>query len=102
MLPSEREHVGPFIEKNPAIFKNGALKPFRGLQSYRWTLDEPEDLELLSFIFQQLYTPGVMFYTHDILELFEKKPEMKKINASITRNEGYKKSLLAENGDLYE
>lgn len=29
-LPSEREHVGPYIEKNPQIFRSGGLEKFQG------------------------------------------------------------------------
>ena len=98
-LPSEREHVGPFIENNPEIFKNGFLELFFELGYHRWTLDEPQDFELLSMVFDELYTPGSTFYTYDVLQLLVKRPELKKINSSIVRNEGYMKSLLAEVGD---
>ena len=95
-LPSEREHVGPFIENNPEMFKNGFLELFAELGSHRWTLDEPEDFELLSLIFDELYKPGRIFYTQDVLQLLISRPELKKINSAIVRNEGYMKSLLAE------
>ena len=98
-LPSEREHVGPFIENNPEIFKNGSLELFAELGSNRWTLDEPQDFELLSLIFDELYTPGRTFYTYDVLQFLTRRPELKKINSAIVRNEGYMNSLLAELGD---
>ncbi len=98
-LPLQREHVGPFIESNPEIFKNGALELFSGLSSLRWTLDEPQDFELLSLIFDELYTPERIFYTHDVMRLLIRRPELKEINSSIVRNEGYIKSLLAEAGE---
>ena len=50
-LQSEREHVGPYIENNPHLFRNGALELFQGLSQQRWTLDELNDYELLSKIF---------------------------------------------------
>lgn len=98
-LPSEREHVGPFIENNPEIFKNGSLELFSGLSSFRWTLDEPQDFELLSLIFDELYVPGHIFYTQDVMQLLIRRPELKKINSAIIRNEGYIKSLLEEAGN---
>ena len=98
-LPSEREHVGPFIENNPEIFKNGSLELFAEHGSHRWTLDEPQDFELLSLIFDELYTPGRIFYTYDVLQFLIRRPELKEINSEIIRNEGYMKSLLAEVGD---
>ena len=95
-LPSEREHVGPYIEKNPDIFKSGGLTLYSDLSFMRWTLDEKADLELLKIVFNQLYCEGKVFYTHEILEFMEANPQITKINAGIVRNEGYLKSLLAE------
>jgi spore coat polysaccharide biosynthesis protein SpsF (cytidylyltransferase family) len=95
-LPSDREHVGPFIENNTNMFKNGSLELFSGLSDERWTLDELQDFKLLSLIFDELYTYGSIFYTQDILQLLKRKPELRKINSSIIRNEGYIKSLIAE------
>jgi spore coat polysaccharide biosynthesis protein SpsF len=96
VLPSEREHVGPYIEKNPEIFKSGALVKFKSMSHHRWTLDEPDDFKLLSFIFNELYEKGSIFYTHQIIKLLEINPEISNINSNIIRNEGYQNSLLAE------
>lgn len=96
VLPSEREHVGPYIEKNPEIFKSGALVKFKDMSHHRWTLDEPEDFKLLSFIFNELYEKDSIFYTHQIMKLLEINPEISNINSNIIRNEGYQNSLLAE------
>lgn len=92
-LKSEREHVGPYIENNPQLFNNGSLKIFKGLQLHRWTLDEPEDYLLLTEIFEQLYSSGSPFLTHDILQLTQKKPELLTLNQAIVRNDGYLKSI---------
>ncbi len=96
-LDSEREHVGPYIEKNPKIFKNGSLKIFSGMETYRWTLDELKDYNFLSEIFDELYISGQIFYSKDVLQLLKRRPELQKINSSIIRNEGYLKSLRKEN-----
>jgi spore coat polysaccharide biosynthesis protein SpsF (cytidylyltransferase family) len=92
-LQSEREHVGPYIEKNTQMFYNGALKIFYGLEQQRWTLDEPEDYILLSKIFDKLYRTDSPFLTHDVLQLLRADPELITINQNITRNEGYLHSL---------
>jgi spore coat polysaccharide biosynthesis protein SpsF len=96
VLPSEREHVGPYIENNPSIFKVGQLHKFKGLGHHRWTLDEPEDYEFLKLVFMKLYEMNPQFRTKDILELMENEPELLKINSQIVRNQGYLKSLKAE------
>ena len=92
-LKSEREHVGPYIENNPHIFKNGMIKLFNGLGGYRWTLDEPKDYELLRIIFDNLYHPNSPFLVDEILKFINDNPHLLSLNSSIVRNEGYLKSL---------
>ena len=93
-LPSEREHVGPYIEKHPELFKLGGLNKFDGksLGHHRWTLDEPEDYELLKRIFDS-FPPETIFQTKDMLNLFTQQPDWLQINKHIGRNEGYARSL---------
>ena len=95
-LPSDREHVGPYIEKNPQLFKSGGLKKYTGLSHMRWTLDEPRDYEFLSQVFDQLAHQEKLFTAEDVLALLHEHPEIQTINQTITRNEGYLKSLAAE------
>jgi spore coat polysaccharide biosynthesis protein SpsF len=92
-LASEREHVGPYIEKNPHLFKSGGLEKFHGLQHLRWTLDEPRDYAFLNEIFSRLYQADQPFSTADVLALLQREPALSSINADIVRNEGYLKSL---------
>jgi spore coat polysaccharide biosynthesis protein SpsF (cytidylyltransferase family) len=92
-LPSEREHVGPYIEKHPEMFKSGGLKKFTGLSHHRWTLDEPKDYDFLQAVFSRLYQQDQIFLATDVLALLENEPELININNSIVRNEGYLKSL---------
>lgn len=95
-LPSEREHVGPYIERNPNLFKSGKLEPFSGLAHLRWTLDEPQDLTFLQEVFSRLYRDNPTFLAEDVLALLEREPELTAINANIIRNEGYFKSLQSD------
>ena len=92
-LKSEREHVGPYVENHPEIFRIGGLELFHGLAHQRWTLDEPRDYTLLSVIFEKLYHPERPFLTHDVLSLLKQHPEFLVVNEGIIRNEGYMKSL---------
>jgi len=92
-LPSERQHVGPYIEHHPERFRVGGHEPFQGLGHLRWTLDEPRDYEFLQRVFDALDRPGEPFGAHDVLKFLEQHPEITAINAGIVRNEGYLKSL---------
>ena len=95
-LASEREHVGPYIENNKEIFRVKSLNIFEGLYNVRLTLDEPEDYQLLSIIFDQLYDEQLPFSTHQVLTLLDKNPHLSKINEHIIRNQGYLESLKKE------
>lgn len=92
-LASEREHVTPYLYKQKEHCKIGHLAKFRGLHHYRWTLDEPPDLQFLEAVFHHLYKEDRPFVTQDILTLMEHHPELNHINRGITRNEGYLRSL---------
>lgn len=93
-LSSEREHVTPYIRKNPNLFK---LKNYTNdeedLSYMRWTVDEKEDLEFIRKIYKYLFQKKEIFLMKDILELLKNKPELMKINNQYSRNEGYSKSL---------
>ena len=97
-LKSEREHVGPFIEKNEEdIFVIGHLKLFSGLNHLRLCLDEERDLKLIKSIFQKLYRNQNYFGLLEVLMFLNNNPALSNINKGIMRNEGYHKSLLQDN-----
>lgn len=95
-LPSEREHVGPYIENHPELFKSGNLKKFTGLSHHRWTLDEPRDYEFLQAVFGRLHRDDRPFLAAELLALLDKEPDLMRLNSNIVRNEGYLKSLLED------
>lgn len=101
ILPSEREHVCPYIHtSHKSEFKTGGLELFTGLQHMRWTLDELSDYELLKIIYDSLYSPEKLFLTNDILMEFQKNPGWININKTILRNAGYQKSLVQDEAFL--
>jgi len=92
-LASEREHVTPYIRKNPEKFRLANVENKVDLSHLRWSVDEKEDLEFVRQVYKQLYKEGHIFYMEDVLELLERHPALKKINQGIVINEGYAKSL---------
>lgn len=92
-LPSQREHVTPFIYGQPERFRIGQYKNSVDLSSLRWTVDEQNDFELVSMIYRELYPENPAFLTRDILKLLDKRPELRTWNTMHQRNEGYQKSL---------
>lgn len=100
-LPSEREHVGPYVVNHPEWFRIGYLDKFKGLAHQRWTLDEPRDLVFLQSVFERLQrSDGRPFLTQDLLDLLQREPELAQANDGVVRNEGLIKSLAADKGAL--
>lgn len=95
-LPSEREHVTPFLYKHPEQFRLGSLKQETDLSDLRWTVDEPEDFAFVSAVYEALYPANVAFTTQDVLDFLKTRPDLQRLNSAIQRNEGLKKSLVAD------
>lgn len=95
-LPSHREHVTPFIYQNNERFKVGHYKTQEDLSHLRWTVDRPEDFELIRQIYEALYKHNPKFTTQDILGFLSKNPSLICNNERFVRNEGMRKSIEAD------
>lgn len=95
-LPSQREHVTPFIYSHPDQFRIGSYKGKEDLSALRWTVDEPADLELIAHIYGALYPTNTAFTTEDVLALLDRKPKLKTLNSGYQRNEGLQRSIARE------
>lgn len=83
ILPSEREHVTPYIYSHPKEFALENVVHTPNESNHRWTVDTDEDFELISRILSVLYPIKPNFDMNDVLNLLRKYPEWKKINAHI-------------------
>lgn len=95
-LPSEREHVGPYIENNPKIFRLGSKNFFPEYKNFRLTLDEPEDLELITRIYEKFFVKDSLFPIEEVFYFLKNNPKLVHMNSHIIRNEGYIKSTLCD------
>tara|TARA_Y100001936_G_scaffold225417_1_gene243869 strand:+ start:12623 stop:13405 length:783 start_codon:yes stop_codon:yes gene_type:complete len=103
-LPSEREHVTPYLIKNNHIFQhcNHAFK--KDLSHIRCTVDTKDDFKFIEKIIQKLDTNPI--HLDDVLNLLSNESHLLEINKHI-KHDGYEKSLkedvkfLSEN-DVYE
>ena len=79
----EREHVTPYIYTNRDLFNvyNFANKTDQSF--FRWTLDTPEDYQLIKEIYDSLYNEGKIFTTEEVISLFRNRPELIDINKHI-------------------
>lgn len=90
-LPSEREHVTPYIHKHPELFALGGVTNAVDLSGMRWTVDEPRDLDFVRAVYER--AGSEMISTEEIVNLLQESPDIAKLNEGIDRNEGILKSL---------
>lgn len=83
----EREHVTPFIYRNPNLFSLHSVSFDEDLSHHRWTIDFPEDFELLNRILCRLYPQNPMFNMFDVLELLDQNPEWLALNGYIKKQQ---------------
>lgn len=96
-LPSDREHVTPFIWRQPRLFRVEQVINAEDLSHHRWTVDHPDDLEFARRVARHLPGyPGM----REILRLLDRQPklaEMQRRNRQRhPRNEGYLRSTFEE------
>jgi len=89
-LPSEREHVTPYITKSKK-YKKGNLTAPSNWSHFRLTVDEPIDFEVIKFLIKNSkITDGYL----DYISLLTKNPKIMLSNANIIRNEWKLKALI--------
>jgi len=81
--PAEREHVTPFVYWRPERYRLKSLTMEPDLSAHRWTVDTPEDLELVSRILTTLYPRRAEFEMADVLELLREHPEWEQLNRHV-------------------
>ena len=86
-LPYEREHVTPFLYQHPERYRIGNVASGRELGLHRWTVDTPEDFDLIQRIISALYPVKPEFTLNDILAEFERHPDWMQINQHIRQKE---------------
>ena len=95
--PSEREHVTPYLRSSGNFrVANVENESTLACERYRWTVDEPEDLEFVREVYAA-FAERSSFGMSDILALLEKRPEMRHTNNDEKiMNEGYYRTLYAQ------
>ena len=99
-LPSEREHVTPYIYNNKNKFKILNIKNDKDESNLRWAVDRKEDYELALKIVTNIEKRPILM--KDIINLFEINPELAKISNSIDKDEGIKRSVTKDKRFLME
>jgi spore coat polysaccharide biosynthesis protein SpsF len=81
--PAEREHVTPFIYRRPERFKLRSLTMQPDLSAERWTVDTPEDFDLVSRILGELHPRNPRFRLRDVVALLDRHPDWRAINRHV-------------------
>lgn len=86
VAPYEREHVTPYIRYS-GQFKIHNNVNIIDYSDRRWTVDEVDDFEVVSNIFQYFH-PDIYFDWNNIIKIENLRPDMFQKNKHIRRNEG--------------
>jgi len=92
----EREHTTPYFWENPDKFRIGNVEWETGLDysmSHRFTIDYMEDYLFIKAVYDELYHSNPEFSLNDILELLERKPEIKQLNEKYIGVNWYRNHL---------
>src|SRR5271157_665917 len=92
---SEREHVTSYLRSEKFRTANVENNSTSLYQHYRWTVDEPNDMEFIRAVYKA-FRGQESFGMKDVLQLIEKNPGLEKMNSEIVSNRGYYKSLFEE------
>ncbi len=82
-LDYEREHVTPFFYMHPERYRIGNLTYHTDVSQHRWTVDTPEDFELIRRIITAFAGVQPAVTLEDILRLLKQHPQWTLINAHI-------------------
>jgi len=82
-LPYDREHVTPWLRRNPDLSRINLDGPGGDLARQRWTLDYPEDLAFFEALWRVLGRHAERASTSEILATLEHHPEIAALNAAL-------------------
>ncbi len=83
--PYEREHVTPYLWEEPGRFAVRNVENDVDLSGERWTVDEPEDFEMLSRLLALIPGREVEAGMEEILSLLRAHPGIAGLNAHLER-----------------
>ena len=83
----DREHVTLFVWRQPERFRLVNLQADGDYSRHRWTVDTPEDFELMRRIIEDLYPRRPAFTFADCLDCIRRHPDWPSINAHVEQKE---------------
>ena len=83
----EREHVTPFIDRHPERYGLRNVRSPQDLSQHRWTVDTPEDYELVHRLFEAIHPEHPEFTLEHLLAAMDAHPEWMLINRHIEQKQ---------------
>ena len=80
--PHQREHVVPYMYEIPGRFRVVHVRAEADFGDYRWTVDTPEDLQLVRAVYAA-FAGREDFGWREVLALLRVKPELTAVNAHV-------------------
>lgn len=77
----DREHVTPYLQRNPADFATRRYAPIAGMREERWTLDYAEDLLFLRRVIEMLGREALIAGYQDVFRTVNSDSDLRAINA---------------------
>jgi spore coat polysaccharide biosynthesis protein SpsF len=81
--PASREHVTPFLYRNPDRFRLIRVSGHDDRSAHRWCVDVPEDYELVRRIYDAL--GGDTFGWQEALAVVDAHPDWSELNSHVTQ-----------------
>jgi len=78
----QREHVMPYLYDEPGRFRTLLVWDDKDYSHHRWTVDTPEDLELVRQVYDH-FDGRDTFSWKEVLDLVEREPWLANINADV-------------------
>ena len=94
---AEREHVTPFIYWHPQRYRLRNVASPVALSHHRWTVDTPEDYELVRRLFDHLLPTNPHFTQADVLALLDAHPDWIAINQHVQQKPATETQTSKEN-----
>lgn len=85
----DREHVTPFIWRQPERFRVATYGSPVDYSHLRWTVDNQEDLDVIRAIYDALYDPARHFLMQDVIDLLAAHPSISQHNQRFIGQEAY-------------
>lgn len=92
IAPHDREHVTPFIWRQPERFRVGRLLSDADLYDVRLTVDTEEDLKLARALYNALYREHEPFSYREVLDYLKTYPELRELNRGVAPGDRYREA----------